>query len=121
LGKRRELPVAVGDSEVYEMEMAHAGSSSYNADRRDMKEYDYTEGASAIDIDHIVRQNRRARRDSQYSSLYGDDDDGGGAMFDGSGHAVKPSSVSRMSYTRRSTELLAGNRRKSMESVRSVA
>ena len=45
-------------------------------------------------------------------------------MFDGPGHAVNPSSVSRMSYkdsSRRSTERSAANRRKSIDSVRSHA
>ncbi|KAI0633895.1 Ca-transporting ATPase [Trametes polyzona] len=52
--------------------------------------HDYTEGASAIDIQQALASASRARRDSQY----GQDGD---AMFDGPGHAVNPSSVSRMS------------------------
>lgn len=59
--------------------------------------YDYTEGASAIDIDDAVVQRSRARRDSQY----GGPDDVNGAMFDGPGHIAVPSSISRMSYTER--------------------
>ncbi|KAF8444715.1 hypothetical protein L210DRAFT_3040504 [Boletus edulis BED1] len=59
--------------------------------------YDYTEGASAIDIDNAVAQRSKARRDS----LYGDPDDAEGAMFDGPGHTAVPSSASRMSYTER--------------------
>lgn len=61
--------------------------------------YDYTEGASAIDINSAIENNRRSRRDSQY--------DGEGYMFDGPGHVVNPSSVSRMSLSehgRRSSE-----------------
>ncbi|KAI0666684.1 Ca-transporting ATPase [Trametes maxima] len=51
--------------------------------------HDYTEGASAIDIQQAVASASRARRDSQYED--------GDAMFDGPGHSVNPSSVSRMS------------------------
>ncbi|KAH9036902.1 P-type ATPase [Lactarius hengduanensis] len=56
--------------------------------------YDYTEGASAIDISVAVSNSRRSRRDSQQSLAY---DDHQGTMFDGPGHSVNPSSVSRMS------------------------
>ena len=59
--------------------------------------HDYTEGASAIDIDDAVAQRSHARRDS----LYGGPDDADGAMFDGPGHVAVPTSVSRMSYTER--------------------
>jgi cation-transporting ATPase 13A2 len=59
--------------------------------------YDYTEGASAIDIDDAVAQRSHARRDS----LYGGPDDADGAMFDGPGHTTVPTSASRMSYTER--------------------
>ncbi|OJT09471.1 hypothetical protein TRAPUB_14051 [Trametes pubescens] len=52
--------------------------------------HDYTEGASAIDIQQAIASASRARRDSRY----GQDGDN---MFDGPGHAVNPSSVSRMS------------------------
>ncbi|KAH9851454.1 Ca-transporting ATPase [Lenzites betulinus] len=62
-----------------------AASSSSSGDV-----YDYTEGASAIDIQQAVASASRARRDSRY----GDDGDN---MFDGPGHSVNPSSVSRMS------------------------
>lgn len=64
--------------------------------------HDYTEGASAVDINDAVAQHSKARRDSQY----GDSDD---ALFDGPGHIAVPSSVSRMSYTERGLE----NRRSS--------
>lgn len=68
--------------------------------------YDYTEGASAIDINAVLGNNRRSRRDSQRSQTpYGED--GEGKMFDGPGHSAIPSSVSRMSHTERS---LAGRR-----------
>ncbi|KAF9237519.1 hypothetical protein BU15DRAFT_88685 [Melanogaster broomeanus] len=63
---------------------------------------DYTEGASAIDIDDAVTQRSRSRRDSQYGG-----DGGEGAMFDGPGHVAIPTSTSRMSYTERG---LAGRR-----------
>ena len=75
--------------------------------------YDYTEGASAIDIDDVVAQRSQARRDSHY----GRPDDGDGAMFDGPGHIAIPSSTSRMSYTeqglavRRSSEWSRNRRR----------
>jgi cation-transporting ATPase 13A3/4/5 len=59
--------------------------------------YDYTEGASAIDISEAVSNSRHTRRDSQYSLPY---DDQQGTMFDGPGHSVVPSSVSRMSIDR---------------------
>ncbi|KAG9316705.1 hypothetical protein JVU11DRAFT_2765 [Chiua virens] len=80
--------------------------------------YDYTEGASAIDINDAVAQRSQARRDSQY----GAPDDAGGAMFDGPGHIAIPSGVSRMSYTerdltaRRSSEW-SRNRRRSQDSA----
>ena len=79
--------------------------------------YDYTEGASAIDIDNALDNNRRARRDSQYSTYY--NADGDGAMFSGPGHSVNPSSVSRMSHIeqgRRSSDAWSQTRRKSFDS-----
>jgi cation-transporting ATPase 13A2 len=82
--------------------------------------YDYTEGASIIDVNDVLASNRLARRDSQSSAFYGDDE--GGAMFDGPGHAVNPSSVSRMSQKegrKRSGEWLADSRRRSYESIAS--
>ena len=54
--------------------------------------YDYTEGASAIDIQQaLVDIASQSRQDSTYG------EDGEGAMFDGPAHSVNPSSVSRMS------------------------
>lgn len=85
--------------------------------------HDYTEGASAIDINTALSQSQRARRDSVYN-------DDGQNMFSGPGHSVNPSSVSRMSYipgSRRSTEIerkrrgSIGGRRSSSGSVRSVS
>ena len=79
--------------------------------------YDYTEGASAIDIGNALDNNRRARRDSQYSTYY--NADGDGAMFSGPGHSVNPSSVSRMSHLelgRRSSDNWSQTRRKSFDS-----
>lgn len=69
--------------------------------------YDYTEGASAIDISEALSKSRLSRRDSQYSLPY---DDQQGTMFDGPGHSVVPSSVSRMSIDR------PRNRRRSEDS-----
>ncbi|KAJ6499197.1 hypothetical protein C8R45DRAFT_981502 [Mycena sanguinolenta] len=82
--------------------------------------YDYTEGASAIDINAVVANNRRSRRDSQYSALYGEEGD---AMFSGPGHAAIPSSVSRMAHiepARRSTGSWSRSRRRSMDSTDST-
>ncbi|KAI0351056.1 Ca-transporting ATPase [Trametes cingulata] len=77
--------------------------------------HDYTEGASAIDIQQAIANANRSRRDSQYGQ-------NGDTMFDGPGHSVNPSSVSRMSladhhrrssgYSRRSR-----SRRRSEDSV----
>ncbi|KAL4249984.1 Cation-transporting ATPase [Abortiporus biennis] len=74
--------------------------------------YDYTEGASAIDIQEAI-ENTRHRRESRYGT------EGEGTMFDGPGHVVIPSSISRMSvvdHSRRSSE---GWRRSSMSRRRS--
>ncbi|KAG5353752.1 hypothetical protein C0989_002535 [Termitomyces sp. Mn162] len=82
--------------------------------------HDYTEGASPIDIRNAMDNNRRSRRDSQYSTVYGQD--GEGAMFSGPGHSVNPTSVSRMSVHetgRRSSEYRSFTRRKSHDSERS--
>lgn len=77
--------------------------------------YDYTEGASAIDIKAAAAN---AWRHSSYSG-----DSGQGAMFDGPGQESIPTSISRMSYAehglagrRRSREWSRG-RMKSEESV----
>ena len=81
--------------------------------------YDYTEGASAIDIGNALDNNRRARRDSQYSTYY--NADGDGAMFSGPGHSVNPSSVSRMSHLelgRRSSDNWSQSRKKCFYSSR---
>ncbi|KAJ7178426.1 hypothetical protein C8R43DRAFT_973384 [Mycena crocata] len=83
--------------------------------------HDYTEGASAIDIDAAAANNRRSRRDSQYSTLYAEDGDG--SMFSGPGHTANPSSVSRMSHigaSRRSTGSWSRPRRRSQDSRGSV-
>ena len=68
--------------------------------------HDYTEGASPLDIQQAITNARRTRRDSRY----GDDGD---AMFDGPGHSVNPSSVSRMTlrdHGRRSSGFSRGSR-----------
>lgn len=88
-----------------------AGSSSYPT-------HDYTEGASAIDIEEAIANTKRSRRDSQYSTYLEDDE--GGAMFSGPGHSVNPSSVSRMSnleFGRRSSDDWSRARRKSHDSL----
>ena len=72
------------------LEMAPITSS----DEAGPSSYDYTEGASVIDIGNALDNNRRARRDSQYSTYY--NADGDGAMFSGSGHSVNSSSDSKM-------------------------
>ena len=69
--------------------------------------YDYTEGASAVHISEAVFNSRHTRRDSQHSLPY---DHQQGTMFDGPGHSVVPSSVSRMSIDR------PRNRRRSEDS-----
>ncbi|KAG5648535.1 hypothetical protein DXG03_003146 [Asterophora parasitica] len=82
--------------------------------------HDYTEGASAFDITSALASSRRSRRDSQYSTIYGED--GEGVMFSGPGHSVNPSSVSRMSVLeagRRSSETWSRSRRMSRDSARS--
>ncbi|RDX48098.1 P-type ATPase [Lentinus brumalis] len=68
--------------------------------------HDYTEGASPLDIQQALDSANRARRDSRY----GEDGD---AMFDGPGHSVNPSSVSRMTlrdHGRRSSGYSLGSR-----------
>ncbi|KAL0956491.1 hypothetical protein HGRIS_002636 [Hohenbuehelia grisea] len=79
--------------------------------------HDYTEGASAVDIGQALANSRRSRRDSVYSTIYGED--GEGAMFSGPGHSVNPSSVSRMSHVdlgRRNSEGWSRSRRRSYDS-----
>lgn len=100
--------------------MAPVASSSAD-DPGPSEPYDYTEGASAVDIDQALDNTHRSRRDSQYSTYYGEDGDG--AMFSGPGHSVNPSSVSRMSHIelgRRSSEGWL-SRRKSIESRHSFS
>ncbi|KAJ7188128.1 hypothetical protein C8R46DRAFT_1053735 [Mycena filopes] len=83
--------------------------------------YDYTEGASAIDINSAVANSRRSRRDSEYSALYAEDGDG--SMFSGPGHGANPSSVSRMAHidsARRSTGSWSRTRRRSQDSTGSL-
>jgi cation-transporting P-type ATPase 13A2 len=56
-----------------------------------MNIHDYTEGATATDIEAALANSHRSRRDSQSTH------DVSGSMFDGPGHTIVPSSVSRMS------------------------
>jgi len=77
--------------------------------------HDYTEGASAIDIQNVLNDSRRSRRESQYSTYYDEDQ---GAMFSGPGHTVNPSSVSRMSNVelgRRSSDVWSTRQRRSTD------
>lgn len=79
--------------------------------------HDYTEGASAIDINEAMSNRKLSRRDSQYSSYF--DNEGEGAVFSGPGHTVNPSSVSRMSNLelgRRSSDTWSRSRRQSYDS-----
>jgi cation-transporting P-type ATPase 13A2 len=99
-----------GEVETYAMAPI-AGPS-----RSDNTFHDYTEGASPLDIQAAAATSRRSRRDSQYSAW---SEEGSGEMFSGPGHAVNPSSVSRMSHIetgRRSGEWSRA-RRKSMDST----
>ncbi|KAF9012429.1 P-type ATPase [Cyathus striatus] len=94
--------------------IAGPSSAQHHAD----PSYDYTEGATPIQIQDAVVNARRLRRDSQYSTYY-DDDQGEGAMFSGPGHSVNPTSVSRMSHVelgRRSSDNWSRNRTKSFDS-----
>lgn len=77
--------------------------------------FDYTEGASAVDIDVALANKRRTRRDSQFT---GSDD---GEVFSGPGMTMNPSSVSRMLHndgTRRSLEGWSRSRRHSQDTRR---
>ncbi|KAL0571147.1 hypothetical protein V5O48_010802 [Marasmius crinis-equi] len=100
-------------SEVIEMTPV-AGSSRPDPTRV----HDYTEGAAPIDIEAAVSNNRRSRRDSQYSAY---DDVGEGSIFSGPGHSAIPSSVTRMPNVepgRRSSDGWSRNRRRSIDSSR---
>ncbi|THH06604.1 hypothetical protein EW145_g3971 [Phellinidium pouzarii] len=71
-------------------------------------DHDYTEGASAIDIDYAISESqgsRHFRRDSQVGRPYGTfDGTSEGAVFDGPVNVAVPSSVSRMSHREISRE-----------------
>ncbi len=64
--------------------------------------YDYTEGATAGEIEQVVSERwaRRPRRDSQVGSAYDDDGQGAAAVFGGPSASVVPTSVSTMHYDR---------------------
>lgn len=87
------------------------------------EDYDYTEGASAVDIQHAISESqsvRRFRRDSQVGRPYDafdglDDQENAGAVFDGPGNAAVPSSVSRMSHREMSRERSQRMRRMSSD------
>ncbi|KAJ3989971.1 P-type ATPase [Lentinula detonsa] len=71
--------------------------------------YDYTEGASPIDIDNALASSRR----SSEFSIYNDDE---GTMFSGPGHSANPSSVTRMSNLDPARRSWSRSRRKSHDS-----
>ena len=79
---------------------------------RSPETYDYTEGASAIDIQNALETDRRSRRDSQYESAEG-------YIFDGPSHSVNPSSVSRMTLSEHGRRSSEGWRRPSQSRRRS--
>ncbi|KAJ4483302.1 hypothetical protein J3R30DRAFT_3834078 [Lentinula aciculospora] len=71
--------------------------------------YDYTEGASPIDINNALAYSRR----SSQLSVYNDDE---GTVFSGPGHSVNPSSVTRMSNLDPARRSWSRSRRKSHDS-----
>ncbi|KAF9066168.1 Ca-transporting ATPase [Rhodocollybia butyracea] len=71
--------------------------------------YDYTDGASPIDINKALA----SRRSTSEFSVYNDDE---GTMFDGPGHTVNPSSVTRMSNLDPARRSWSRSRRKSHDS-----
>ena len=98
------------------------------------RSFDYTDGASAIEIQHALAERAsrpRARRESQIGSGYGrrhshsrsisgfrgDDEVADGAVFDGPGSVNFPSSVSTMRYEgpRAQRRSLHESRRTSMD------
>jgi cation-transporting ATPase 13A2 len=83
--------------------------------------HDYTEGASAVDIDAALARERRQRRDSAY---HAEDDIGGHprSVFDGPGSVAIPSSVSRMGHghARSWSRRVSLDRRHSGDSARSI-
>ena len=106
---------ALQNSEAVELrELSHTAASTSSP--MQAEHYDYTEGASTIDIDDVITESRRARRlrrDSQIGRSY--DGDSGGAVFDGPGSAAVPSSVSRMSHREMSRERARSLRRMSSD------
>lgn len=67
----------------------------------DEEPYDYTDGASAIEISRVLSETQvrpRTRRDSQVGSAYEGDE--GGAVYDGYGSINVPSSVTSMHHER---------------------
>lgn len=93
------------------------------AEMSEVENNDYTEGASAIDIQSAMSESRgRSRRlsESQIGFSYGEGAERG-SVFDGPGHVAIPSSVSRMNHRemshgrsqelrRMSSDFGAGNR-----------
>jgi len=88
----------------------------------DEEERDYTDGASAQEIQSAIRDVPRRRGDQQIAGSYrprrsmssfrDNDDDAGGAVFDGPGSVTIPSSVTGLK-TARSRSFRAGSRRTS--------
>ncbi|KAL5485211.1 hypothetical protein ACEPAI_7853 [Sanghuangporus weigelae] len=108
-------------SETLELgELSHAVPSTSSPMQGE--QYDYTEGASAIDIDDVITESRRVRRIRRDSQIGRSNDDNGmnvhassGAVFDGPGSAAIPSSVSRMSHREMSRERAHSLRRMSSD------
>lgn len=95
-------------------------SSSAVEDTPFLDDYDYTEGASAVDIAEAIEVGAggRRRRDSQVGSAYEGDEDSG-AIFDGPASVVVPSSVSSM-HLERHFEFATGRPRRSSSRRRSM-
>lgn len=74
--------------------------------------YDYTEGASPIDINNALANSRRSQSTSELN-VYNDDE---GTMFSGPGHSANPSSVTRMSNLDPARRSWSIGRRKSRDS-----
>lgn len=84
---------------------------------------DYTDGASSLDIQNVIRDNSRGRGDLHVASSYRprrsmssfrDQDDAEGSIFDGPGSVTIPSSVTGLRRTR-TRSIQSASRRESRE------
>ena len=96
-------------SESFEMRGIIRADSGQTTSSLDEEVFDYTEGASAAEVEDALSQSSRPplrRRDSQVGNSYGYESEGQneGAVFDGPGYVAIPSSVSRMSHRDMSVE-----------------